>query len=272
MGGGTGRKNHSEVGSSFIHFNFTPQQDKATPSLIGDVPGGVMLDQPPIFLGGQGGGVGPARIGFGTVTAAGVISSGDRSGGGKVIFKTHREKAEADFIPNLYRNIRRKVTGNIHYIASLLALRQWYLHVRSRFFPGEMEMKLLGGALEKLEQGIDERIRRLEELSGKMDASLEAAGKLGRGAISPRVLREEAELAENWPLCREVLTRAREREGEPALRNDFLRYLEESPNDYLAAVQSLPSAAKRAGSAWLDGIITEITAKVLAVLPSFRPD
>jgi len=59
MSGGTGRKDHSEVGSSYIHFNYTPGQDKATPSLLGDVPNGVMLKQSPIFLGGQGGLVGP---------------------------------------------------------------------------------------------------------------------------------------------------------------------------------------------------------------------
>jgi len=49
MAGGTSRQNHSEVGSSYIHFNFTPDADKTTPSLIGDVPRGVMLNQPPIF-------------------------------------------------------------------------------------------------------------------------------------------------------------------------------------------------------------------------------
>jgi len=53
MAGGTSRKNHSEVGSSYIHFNYTPHQDKATASLIGDVPRGVMLREPPIFLGGK---------------------------------------------------------------------------------------------------------------------------------------------------------------------------------------------------------------------------
>jgi UDP-N-acetylglucosamine/UDP-N-acetylgalactosamine diphosphorylase len=55
MAGGTSRENHSEVGSSYTHFNYTPNQDKATPSLIGDVTKGVMLNQSPIFLGGQGG-------------------------------------------------------------------------------------------------------------------------------------------------------------------------------------------------------------------------
>ncbi len=51
MAGGTSRSNHSEVGSSYIHFNFTPDADKTTASLLGDVPRGVMLNQPPIFLG-----------------------------------------------------------------------------------------------------------------------------------------------------------------------------------------------------------------------------
>ena len=65
MAGGTSREDHSEVGSGFIHFNFTPwgrSGDKATPSLIGDVTGGVFLRQRRIFLGGQSGLVGP-RVG-----------------------------------------------------------------------------------------------------------------------------------------------------------------------------------------------------------------
>ena len=35
---------------------------------------GVMLNQSPIFLGGQGGLVGPCRLAFGTITAAGTIN------------------------------------------------------------------------------------------------------------------------------------------------------------------------------------------------------
>jgi UDP-N-acetylglucosamine/UDP-N-acetylgalactosamine diphosphorylase len=44
MAGGTSRRNHSEVGSSYIHFNYTPHQDKATASLVGDIPEGVFLE------------------------------------------------------------------------------------------------------------------------------------------------------------------------------------------------------------------------------------
>ena len=87
MAGGTSRKNHSEIGSSYIHFNYTPNQDKATPSLLGDVPRGVMLNQPPIFLGGQGGLVGPIRLAFGTVIAAGSIYRKDELRPGRFVFE-----------------------------------------------------------------------------------------------------------------------------------------------------------------------------------------
>ncbi|MCK7504346.1 MAG: hypothetical protein MZV70_09845 [Desulfobacterales bacterium] len=86
MAGGTSRSNHSEVGSSYIHFNFTPDADKTTPSLIGDVPRGVMLNQPPIFLGGQGGMVGPLRMGYGNVVAAGSILRQDYPQNNQLIF------------------------------------------------------------------------------------------------------------------------------------------------------------------------------------------
>ena len=43
ISGGRSRSNHTEIGSGFIHFNFTPwgeNGDKATPSLVGGVPRG----------------------------------------------------------------------------------------------------------------------------------------------------------------------------------------------------------------------------------------
>src|SRR5512136_839050 len=101
MAGGTSRKNHSEVGSSYIHFNFTPNQDKATASLIGDVPRGVMLRNAPIFLGGQGG----------------------------MLLKGSALLSERTHHPGLYREVRRKVANNLFYLGNLAALRQWYAHV-----------------------------------------------------------------------------------------------------------------------------------------------
>ncbi len=68
-----------------MHFNYTPNQDKATPSMMGNVHQGVFLDQSPIFLGGQGGLVGPVRIGFGCLTGAGSIVRKDETRENRII-------------------------------------------------------------------------------------------------------------------------------------------------------------------------------------------
>src|SRR6056297_2959315 len=133
MAGGTDSKNHSEVGSSYIHFNFTPQQDKATASLMGDVPGGVMLDRPPIFLGGQGGLVGPCRLAYGITIAAGTICRKDEVRPNRLIFGGPDKGGNIAYSPGAYRNVKRLLTNNLIYISNLLALGQWYRQVRGLF-------------------------------------------------------------------------------------------------------------------------------------------
>jgi len=138
MAGGTSRKNHSE--------------DKATPSLIGDVPRGVMLNQPPIFLGGQGGLVGPVRVGFGVVVAAGTILRKDAPEDGKMILGASAPSRTVPHHPGLYGSIRGRAGNNINYIANLIALRRWYRHVRSLFLSGDFfREELLRGAVEKID-------------------------------------------------------------------------------------------------------------------------
>ena len=178
ISGGTSRRDHSEVGSSYIHFNYTPNQDKATASLLGDVPRGVMLREPPIFLGGQGGLVGPARIGFGTVIAAGEIWREDCPEGGKLLRGAKVPSSVKDFHPGLYGDIRRRVTNNVLYLSNLKALRQWYLHVRFSF-PGDPEMgdALRKGAVEILDTALAERLTRFKALADKMPGSIEIGGK-----------------------------------------------------------------------------------------------
>jgi N-acetylglucosamine-1-phosphate uridyltransferase (contains nucleotidyltransferase and I-patch acetyltransferase domains) len=171
MAGGTGAKNHSEVGSSYIHFNFTPHQDKATASLVGDVPRGVLLREEPIFLGGQGGLVGPARIAYGTVAAAGTLLRGDiveerklvMGGGGAGPLKTR------DYDQTRYGDITRIVANCLAYIGNIAALRCWYERFRrplmTRTTWGEA---CLEGALKRLEEIRIERVKRLDQLAEKV--------------------------------------------------------------------------------------------------------
>src|SRR5512136_2482930 len=121
MAGGTSRKDHSEVGSSYIHFNYTPDGDKCTPSLFGDVARGVMLNQPPIFLGGQGGAAGPVRMGFGTVVVAGCILREDILEDQRLVVVGPHREAKRRYIPRSYGNLARVVRNNVIYLANLVA-------------------------------------------------------------------------------------------------------------------------------------------------------
>jgi hypothetical protein len=131
MSGGTSRKDHSEVGSGFIHFNFTPwgaKGDKATPSLIGDVVRGVLLDQRRIFLGGSGGVVGPRRVGYGSIVAAGQVLRRDVDEGRLALdvaaaVDTPVRAPSGGRIERIWRH-------NAEFIGQLVALREWYRQVR----------------------------------------------------------------------------------------------------------------------------------------------
>ena len=237
MSGGTSRKNHSEVGSSYIHFNYTPNQDKATPSLLGDVPNGVMLNQSPIFLGGQGGLVGPCRLAFGTVTAAGTICRADELQPGHLISEVGI-KANIPFKAGRYQNSKRIITNNMVYIANLFALNAWYIHVRDQFVSEEFPQLLLDGLKEKLAMAIDERIRRLKDFC------------------------TNAGTADTWQILAEKIARLRDFQGDTAPRDRFLekihRDILQKGNDYIPVIASLAPEDSAIGTQWLRGIAESV--------------
>ncbi|MDI6777347.1 MAG: UDP-N-acetylglucosamine pyrophosphorylase [Syntrophales bacterium] len=264
MAGGASRKNHSEVGSSYIHFNYSPQQDKATPSLIGDVPRGVMLNQPPIFLGGQGGLVGPVRIGYGTVIAAGTVCRKDCPEGGKLLMKGGNLPREKILQPGFYRDIRGRVYNNICYLANILALRQWYIHVRQPFFQlEELGKELHAGAIDKLDFAISERLKQFQILSGKMEKSMELGRNLLKGKRSEMLLSQQGELLRNWPEIEGCFTRGHEEAVDLKNRDAFLeiihRQIEEEGRNYIKVIQGLEGRASTIGTTWLQNIVDKIT-------------
>ena len=273
LAGGTSRKDHSEVGSSYIHFNYTPNQDKATASLLGDVPRGVMLREPPIFLGGQGGLVGPARIGFGTVIAAGSVWRGDCPVGGKLLRGEGQPASAKAFHPGLYGDIGRRVTNNILYLANLLALRQWYLHVR-RSFPGDPEMgdALWKGAMETLDAASDERLARFKALADKMGKSLELGERFLPGKTRGDILRQQREFRERWPELEACLTDRQEDAAGREERDGFLAKLapvrEAQGSDYIRVIRSLDRDVASLGTLWLQRVVAAVAERALARVPS----
>ncbi|MCP3898151.1 MAG: protein GlmU [Desulfobacteraceae bacterium] len=171
MAGGTDRKNHSEVGSSFIHFNYTPNQDKATPSMLGNVYQGVLLNQNPIFLGGQGGLVGPCKIGFGCLTVAGSIIRRDELKTDRLLLGGSLREASISRGASLYKNVPRIYNNNLTYIASLISLLSWYREIRALFVEGFFSEQLFAGMVSTLEIAINERIKKLEGFIIKLKES-----------------------------------------------------------------------------------------------------
>ncbi|MEJ5359720.1 MAG: protein GlmU [Desulfobacterales bacterium] len=249
MAGGTGPENHSEVGSSYIHFNFTPRQDKATPSLIGDVPRGVMLNQKPIFLGGQGGMVGPLRLNFGTTVAAGTILRKDELRPDRMIFGGTVREGNVSARGLRLGGSARVIENNVFYLANLAALRLWYIEARALFISGRFPEELHAGLLQTLESGIAERLKRLRQY-------LEIADKrepLGR-----------------WPEFEAMFQKILERRGDPALRERFLEALssriDEAGKEYTKAIQALASEEAAIGTSWLQGLVDETVGALQRIL------
>jgi UDP-N-acetylglucosamine/UDP-N-acetylgalactosamine diphosphorylase len=285
MAGGTSRKNHSEVGSSYVHFNYTPHRDKATPSLIGDVPRGVFLDQPPVFLGGQGGLVGPARVAFGAIIPAGVVQRKDvmkaglvdnpeqpgaysalaikvvgrdslsrRSNRSDTAVRPYPAKA-TQFSPGAYRSIARIIRNNLAYIGNIHALAAWYRNVRALFMSGKkFQAACLAGTLEQIEAILRERIKRLEEIAEKMPESI--ALNTGAGNAALPYLRQQKDFAARWPEMKDELSKFSRLEGDAAKRDSFLAVITKEKNkSYLETIPALDDRVKANACAWLQSIV-----------------
>ena len=270
MAGGTDRKNHSEVGSSYIHFNYTPQQDKATPSIFGDVARGVMLNQPPIFLGGQGGIVGPCRIEYGNATAAGTVWRKDVAKPGHLLMERAASKASMPFVPGVYRAVKRVVGNNLAYIANLLALRLWYVHVRSVFFRTELENVLFQGLLQTCDKAVDERIKRLAGFCGKLPQSAQLLKQSSSSPAQESLLEQKRQLAEQSGAICACLEEWRFRTQNANHGDAFLKMAQTSSTTYLQFIQSLEPEQTALGTAWLQEFIDTILEETLAMIPSCR--
>jgi len=246
MAGGTGPRDHSEVGSSYIHFNFTPHQDKATASLIGDVPRGVMLDQPPVFLGGQGGLVGPVRIAYGTVLAAGTICRRDVLDAGLLVFgQAGGQRKQTPYLLKQYGDIDRICRNNLIYIGNLHALAAWYACIRPLLTAGTpCAQACLHGARRLLAAAAEERAAQLEKLAAKIAAAP------GPHASHRRLLALRPRLEHV------AIIPGRVGDAPPA---DLLAAIKHNPQpDYIETIKSLPATARQAGTAWLQSVVDAV--------------
>ena len=265
MAGGTSRKNHSEVGSSFIHFNYTPNQDKATASMMGNVHQGVMLRSKPIFLGGQGGIVGPVKIGFGCVSAAGSVIRRDEPGNDRLLLGGSFKDMSVPVHYRIYQKPAEIFNKSVHYIAALVSLRQWYRHVRSRFVYDDFSKELHKGMMLNLDACIKERIVRLGDFCEKLKTSKENLLKKGRERTSNIILRHEKAIKQ-FQYAEKIFNR---KSADIQLNLEgrlFIETVEKKidvhSKNYIKTIQSLDREGSEKGSRWLFDIEQSMTEKL----------
>ncbi len=258
--GGTSSKHHSEVGSSYIHFNFTPHQDKATASLFGDVPHGVLRDQPPIFLGGQGGAVGPLRVAFGTIVAAGYVLREDVLQPCQLVIPQEVKSGLKPYKQGAYRSIARIVTNNLIYIGNISALKCWYKNVRSIFMQADMFSKAcLDRALSVFDIILEERIKRLNELAEKMPNSVELNRSL-EPELAEKFRKEQEAFMKRWAKIRTIIRKLlydNENSRVPALLATAIGQAKNQT--YSAFIKTLNAETKAETTKWLQKMVEHIS-------------
>ncbi|HEX2855865.1 MAG TPA: UDP-N-acetylglucosamine pyrophosphorylase [Propionibacteriaceae bacterium] len=250
MAGGTSRSDHSEVGSSYIHFNFTPSGDKTTPSLFGDVARGVLLRERPIFLGGQGGAVGPVRVAYGTVVGAGSIVRDDITTENELHLVAPPATMSRPLDARGYPKLLPMLAKNLGYLANLEALEAWYRQARAPFFAAQpLGDLVLEGALAALASARAERLARLHKLGGKLDPADPRHAPVV-GAL-PALLGLFG--ARTPPASGGVLEPLVSRAGSAS---------------YVTAVKGLSDAEAAPIAGWLQGLVDERTAEAAGILPA----
>jgi len=217
--------------------------------------------------------VGPCRLEFGTVIAAGSIFRKDELNPGRLLIGNMAKGGSMPFTPGVYYNIKRITVNNIIYIANLIALDHWYTHVRSQFISDDFPEPLFGGLKEKLDMAIVERIHRLKALSQKMSDSVRAYQHYAKENTSPLILQQKNELYKRWTELEENLKAKRNTEEKTNLRDIFLEKIDlgikTSGKDYISVIKGLSIEDTKAGTDWLQAIVDHITAVVLEIMPSF---
>lgn len=268
MAGGTSRQNHSEVGSSYIHFNFTPDADKTTASLLGDVPRGVMLNQPPIFLGGQGGIIGPVRLGFGNVVAAGSILRHNYVRDNQLIFGTRPAESVKGYIAAAYSGLERIVENNVLYLANLMALESWYTQVRKPFLEAqEFGSLLFAGVLEQLFAAKKERLKKLKDMAEKAFAA--SPKEQTRTSVQGRhELHDQMEYLSGLFIGKHLDEAPTVQMLRETFLADLVKAAGNSRTDYIETIQGLPAGISSKGTLWLNSMVDDLCEKVMRVLPS----
>ncbi len=256
MSGGTSRKNHSEVGSGVVHFNFDPRGDKWG-SLIGDVRG-LLLRSARIFVGGQCGLVAPLQVGFGAVTAAGSVVRSNVEDN-RLHFENAEGRSIENFDPEIYAGLRPKFLTTALLIGNLRALARSYELVRLPFAE-DYQKPLYRAAQQQCRIHIAERIQRLQKIIDKLDRSITKSSESGDDRLIA-CQDEHRRLIERREKIVAILTSEPELSPVPA---EFLGPYEKARRalSHIDAVRQVSEEAAQSAAGWIYSVAREPAARL----------
>jgi UDP-N-acetylglucosamine/UDP-N-acetylgalactosamine diphosphorylase len=221
MAGGSGPEDFSEIGSSLALYNYTPNGDKFA-SRFGEVPNGIFLDQPRIFVGGQTQIISPVRVGYGAVIAAGGAVRRDVPSGR--LYAEPPRALDERFVQGRYGSLGPKLQRSVEFVGNLKALLLWQEAVRLPLGKADDFVTALNlAAMEALRAGIEERIQRIDRLVEQLPNSiaLHYARSLESDAdeiFHRRRIKEQTAIIEAWPRLRDRLRSAPDEAASEGLR------------------------------------------------------
>jgi acetyltransferase-like isoleucine patch superfamily enzyme len=244
LSGGSSRKDHSEVGSGAIHFNFDFRGDKFG-SLMGDATG-CLLKSRRIFVGGNSGVVAPVHLGFGAVVAAGSIVRKDVAE--NKMSSGDAPRQDGDYDPDRYFGLSRKFRVTARLVGNLHAMRAWYEKIRLPCADSS-DKPLYIAAGREFDRHIQHRVNELMEVIGKLEKSL---SKTCGDPQNRSFCEQHRMLLDNRDRIFAFLVREDypEPSGTFVVEYASLRESRSHPD----AVQCLTEKASRIASDWLRGI------------------
>jgi len=131
---------------------------------------------------------------------------------------------------------------------------------------------LFEGAMEVLQQAVQERLNRFRNLAEKMESSLLLLPVANDRQRSEDLAAQQSELSANWPEVEGCFTCGQEEAIGTERRNIFLDRIEEkivkTDSDYLSIIQTLDPQTAGLGTAWLQEIVDILTRQALTYLPA----
>jgi hypothetical protein len=137
-----------------------------------------------------------------------------------------------------------------------MALRQWYDSIRGLFIGPDFSQILLDGLKQTLQLAIDERIRQLKRLKGKIEPMLS-----GRAPD-----KTDTRFCAQWDRIAADLVDLQRYPGLPDLKDPFVKMVEQAiqinGKAYTRCITSLAADQSAIGTQWLQSIVDHVINQV----------